>query len=675
MERDIALTNTPIIITTRDTYMTHEGKLELTWVDKNQKSSLEPRILLHDDDQSYHAAKRVSEQDQFDNRLIFGDNMLALRALETEMPGTVKCVYIDPPFNTGQDFKYYGDGLEHSRWLNLMRQRLQSIHVLLRNDGILWVHLDNGEVHYLKVVLDEIFGRDNFVSHITYERSGSAGLGQGGTFVNTAEHILVYQKTKEAVFNDVLSFTRLEAKTMKRYNKVLVQNGTRELVREFPSKSNGLPVKVYKHVGFEIRTISLADFERNEEKIRAEFVVEFPKLFRTNNVQKENVFQNDLMSGMDKSSLYTVDYTPSRGKYENKETTLYYYNGELFAWLKDTAFIEKGEIVKTNKMTDIWVHAEIPKADLANEGGVDFPRGKKPEQLISRILRLSTNPGDLVLDSFAGSGTTGAVAHKLRRRWIMVEMGDHCHSHVIPRLKSIIDGTDRTGVTDSAGWTGGGGFRYYRLAKSLMRRDRHNQWVIDTDAYNAERLAEAVCKIENFTYDPSPDIYWQHGKSSERDFIYVTTQSLTQAHFQSLSEEVGKDRSLLILCASHNGNPDQFANLTVRILRRDIVGRYEWGRDSYALNIGNLPEASDDASSAIVEVSEPESAVRTAAIPADDAEPMRRGPGRPRKSDAATVAVSGSQTADGVPAEIIKRKPGRPKKSDPNQQTILGLKS
>ena len=170
----------------------------------------------------------------------------------------------------------------------------------------------------------------------------------------------------------------------------------------------------------------------------------------------------------------------------------------------------------------------------------------KPETLLQRDRsELATNPGDLVLDSFAGSGTTGAVAHKMGRRWIMVELGEHCHTHIIPRLKKVIDGEDPGGITEAVGWKGGGGFRYFRLAPSLLEKDKWGNWVINPE-YNAAMLAEAICKLKGFTYAPSETVYWQHGHSTERDFIYVTTAALTHEQLQQLSDEVGPERTLLV---------------------------------------------------------------------------------------------------------------------------------
>jgi len=218
----------------------------------------------------------------------------------------------------------------------------------------------------------------------------------------------------------------------------------------------------------------------------------------------------------------------------------------------------------------------------------------KPERLLKRIVDLATDPGDLVLDSFAGSGTTGAVAHKMGRRWIMVELGEHCHTHIIPRLTKVVDGADPGGVTESTGWKGGGGFRYYRLAPSLLQQDRFGQWVINK-TYNPEMLAAAVAKLEGFTFAPSADVYWQHGHSTETDFIYVTTQTLSAEQLQALSEDVGPKRTLLVCSGAFRLSADavasRFPNLTVKKIPKMVLQKCEWGHDDYSLNVENLPQA------------------------------------------------------------------------------------
>ncbi|XXY46581.1 site-specific DNA-methyltransferase [Sorangium sp. So ce269] len=443
-------------------------RLELTWTGKEERISLEPRILLEDTALSYHAAKPVTDHDLFDNRLIHGDNLLALKALEQEFAGKIKCIYIDPPFNTGKAFEHYDDGLEHSLWLDLMARRVELMRTLMADGGVLFVHLDQEEVHYMKVVLDEVFGRPQFLGQIAYERSGVSGIGQGGAFlVNTHEYILAYTKDRSRFSAvDLQGEGPLEPSAMKRYNRVLVSAGARREVARFKAPSTGEPVVIYRHSGFDVQGISLRDFEKRKEEIDAEYARRFAAIFRLTSIQKENEFQNRIISHC-KDGFFSADYLVSRGKREGERTTLYYMDGQAAVWLKDTAKLVDGRVVRTGKQSDFWAHADIPKANLANEGDVDFRRGKKPEFLIRRLLKLVTEPGDWVLDAFAGSGTTGAVAHKMGRRWIMVEMGDHCSTHVLPRLRSVIDGSDKGGVTATTGWRGGGGFRFFNLAPSL----------------------------------------------------------------------------------------------------------------------------------------------------------------------------------------------------------------
>ncbi|NUQ51389.1 MAG: site-specific DNA-methyltransferase [Phycisphaerales bacterium] len=568
--------------------MQRKQKLELTWIGKENRPRLEPRILLEDPSKSYHAAHRVAENDQFDNRLIQGDNLLALKALEAEFAGKIKCVYIDPPFNTGQAFEHYDDGLEHSTWLAMMAARIELIHRLLSPEGVLFVHLDQEENHYLKVMLDELFCRYNFLGQVAYERSGVSGIGQGGSFlVNTHEYILCYARDR-AKFQvaDNRGATPLEAKDMKRYSRVFVSPGSRTEVARFIAPSTGEPVVIYQHHGEKIDTISLRRFEERQDEILAEYITHFPKIFRNTSIQAENEFQTRILSHCG-DGLFSADYLVSRGKREGQQITAYYLNGQVFAWLADTAEVRDGQVVKTNKLSDFWSHAELPKADLANEGGVDFRRGKKPEVLLKRLLDLVTSPGDWVLDSFAGSGTTGAVAHKMGRRWIMVEIGEHCDSHIVPRLKKIIDGQDASGVTETTGWRGGGGFRYSRLAPSLLEKDKFGNWVISKE-FNANMLAEAVCKLEGFAYAPSDWTYWQHGHSTERDFIYVTTQTLTRDQLQQLSEEVGDGRTLLVVCKAFTGK-GTFPNLTVKKIPKAVMSKCEWGKDDYSLAIHAMP--------------------------------------------------------------------------------------
>ena len=541
------------------------GRLELTWVGKYEEDRFEPRILIEDKEKSYGDASS-------DNMLIHGDNLLALKALERDYTGKIRCIYIDPPYNTGNAFEHYDDDLEHSIWLNMLYKRIRILHSLLAENGTLWISIDSTEGHYLKVMCDEIFGRSNFVSDITYEKSNVTGLGQGGAIFNTGEKILVYKKNILEL-NEVLASEKLSKKTMQRYRKYIQSEGTKELVEEFESASNGLPVRIYKHTDYVIGDISLKQFESRESEIRAQYYEFFDTIYRTYVVQQENEFQNSLMSRMEKNSLYSVEYTPSRGRNGRKETTLFYHNGELCAWLKDTAFLEGRDVVKTTKLSNVWKNDDIPKADLGNEGGVAFPRSKKPEKLIERILLMATNEGDLVLDSFLGSGTTAAVAHKMSRKYIGIELGDHCYSLCKKRLDRVIDGKDSNGVTKQYNWQGGGGYHFYELAPSLLvKNDKLPIYQINP-SYTLEMLCEAICKIEGFRYKPQ-DVF--HGHSSEKRYIHITTEFINAGYIKSLSARLAEGQSLLIYGTKIQSDMVLPDNIEVKKIPKDLLEKCDF---------------------------------------------------------------------------------------------------
>lgn len=528
--------------------MTRKQKLELTWIGKENRPKLEPRILLEDPELSYHASIRASEGDRFDNRLIFGDNLLALKALEQEFAGKVKCIFIDPPYNTGSAFEHYDDGLEHSIWLSMLRARLDLLRILLAPEGSIWITIDDNEAHYLKVLMDEVFGRRNFVANVVWEKAYTSN--QTARFIsNTHDHVLVYARDSSC-----FSPKKLE-RTAAQISKFSNPDGDPRGAWKAENLSAG---KYYSAGQFPI--------------IGPTGQVFFPpkgRYWRCNEAQYEQWLSEGRITF---------------GKSGQGRPMLKKYIREM----------ERGITPST-----WWPHAEVgsnKEASLHTKalfGEQDVFQTPKPERLLHRILSLATEPGDLILDSFAGSGTTGAVAHKMGRRWIMVELGEHIHTHILPRMRKVVDGADPGGITESVEWKGGGGFRYFRLAPSLLEKDRWDQWVINP-RFNAAMLAEALCKIEGFTYDPSDTVYWQHGRSTERDFIYVTTQQLTHDQLQQLSGEVGDDRTLLVLCSAWRGDADRFPNLTVRKIPRQVLSRCEWGRDDYSLNVQALPAMQPD---------------------------------------------------------------------------------
>lgn len=565
------------------------NKLELTWYGKDEPIRVEPRLLIEN-----AALSNTSSDPDTQNMLIHGDNLLALKALEPMYAGQIKCIYIDPPFNTGQAFEHYDDNLEHSIWLNLMYQRFKHLYNLLEANGMFWIHLDDVEVHYCKVVLDEIFSRQNFVAHITYERSAVAGLGQGGYLVNTTEHILLYRKGALPDKTN-LSFEELGFNIIKRYNRYVSSFGERTLVREFIAKSNGEVVRIYEHSGVEIESISLRDVKNREAEIRRDFVTHLDSLFRGNRVQKENEFQNDIIASLEKGKFYSVDYIPSRGKNKDEQTTLYYYNCELLSWLKDTTTLENGMLTKSQKMTTLWKHSEIPKADIANEGGVYFPRSKKPEQLLRRIIEMSTEPGDIVLDSFLGSGTTAAVAHKMGRRYIGIEMGNHAYTHCKTRLDSVIDGTDLLGITKAQNWQGGGGYRFYEVAPTLINKDPFDEYVIN-EAYDADMLAAAVALHEGFRYQPDSSLFWKQSVGNENSYLFVTTRHLNSTYLDSIKDTMEEGEYLIIACRSFDSGLDKaYGNITVKKIPQMLLDRCEFGKTDYNLNIVHPPVYDDEA--------------------------------------------------------------------------------
>ena len=529
-------------------------KLELTWIGKDNRPNLEPRILLEDPARSHHATHRATDHDRFDNRLIFGDNLLALKALEQEFSGKIKCEFIDPPYNTGSAFEHYDDGVEHSLWLTMLRDRLELLKRLLSDDGAIWITIDDNEAHYLKVLCDEVFGRDNFVANCLWQKVYSERMEATG-FSTSHDHVLVYRKSEAfqvkqiAKDQNVDQFKFLDNRTGKYYRRrSLRKEGSESLRQDRPSMlyaikaPDGTEVWPVKPDGTEGRwRWKKENVSTNEDEL--EFV------------KKDNRWE-----------IYVKQFLDADAT--RPPSTL---------WLQE----EVG-------------HNHEAKLEAKAFNPDDIFSTPKPERLLKHILTLGTDPGDWVLDSFGGSGTSGAAAHKMGRRWIMVELGEHCHTHIIPRLKKVIDGADPGGITEAVGWKGGGGFRYYRLAPSLLEKDKWGQWVISKE-FNAAMLAEAVCKLDGFTYAPSDTVYWQHGHSTERDFIYVTTQHLSADQLAQLSDEVGPERTLLVLCTAfrvtRGAGAERYQNLTVKKIPKQVLSRCEWGHDDYSLKVENLPKA------------------------------------------------------------------------------------
>lgn len=398
-------------------------KLELHWVDKNKSEQPEPCILVEECALSYRASGAAcgNSKVHFDNKLIRGDNLSALKALEQHYSEKIKCVFIDPPYNTGGAFRHYDDDVEHSIWLSFMRERLLLIKNLLATDGSIWITIDDDECHYLKVLCDEIFGRSNFVSNAVWQKKYSP-QNDAKWLSDNHDHILVYAKNKQLWRPNLLP--RSDVANARYKNPDNDPRG--------PWKAADMSVKTY---------CAANDYEITVPSGRVVKPADSRCWAYSRERYREMVLDQRIWFGPKGNNVPAVK--------------------------KFLTEVKKG----TTCMT-IWPYGEVghnqdAKKEAKAFNSADVFDTPKPEKLIQRILQLSTNEGDLVLDAFAGSGTTGAVAHKMGRRWIMIELGEHCYTHIIPRLKKVIDGEDPAGVTKSVNWQGGGGFRYFKLAPSL----------------------------------------------------------------------------------------------------------------------------------------------------------------------------------------------------------------
>ena len=568
--------------------MAKKQKLELTWIGKDEEVKLEPRVLVEDPELSY--GDRNTE-----NMIIHGDNLLALKALEQDYAGKIKCIYIDPPYNTGQAFEHYDDGIEHSLWLSLMRQRLEILKKLLIKDGIIFIQLDDTQVHYLKVMMDEIFGRNNFLNQVSVkmkQTSGASGGGEDKKLKKNIEYILIYTKDKNEFqkFNEVLEEENLfdlidemreDGKSWK-YTRVITSFGQKEYLKDILDGSGEI-IKIYKHTNVEFKTIKELMKEDNltEEEC---YIKYFESIFRDTNAQS-SIRTRVMEATADLGDFFSIEYIPKSGKSKGQLTTLYYKgnNRDLIAWLSDVAVKKGKKLVKLEKLGTYW--DGFPLNNLTKEGGVQFPNGKKPELLLKRVLDLATQENDLILDSFLGSGTTAAVAHKMNRKYIGIELGNHAFTHIVPRLRKVVDGNDTGGITKTVNWQSGGGFKFYTLAPSLLTKDKFGNWVIEP-SYDATLLASAMAKQEGFKYYPDENLFWKQGYSTETDYIFTTTQFVTTDLIDKIHDEMKESETLLVCAKSfHKACETAYSNITIKKIPQVLLGKCEFGKDDYSLNI------------------------------------------------------------------------------------------
>lgn len=530
------------------------NKLELTWYGKDEPIRVEPRLLIENTELSNTAADPDTQ-----NMLIHGDNLLALKALESKFAGQVKCIYIDPPYNTGSAFEHYDDNLEHSQWLNLMRPRLEILRSLLSDSGSIWISIDDDEGHYLKVLCDEVFGRSNFVSTVIWEKK-YAPQGNAQWFTDSHDFLLVYAKNKVGWTPNLLP--RSESMNAKYKNP---DNDPKGLWR--PDNA----------------TISLSGGQRGAQYARTGYC--------------ENIYELKAPNGK--------TYLPPQGRcwyYPEERMMQAIEEGKIF-FGKDGQGAPQlkrylSEVKQGATAMTIWKRDEVgDNQEAKREVRIFNPESvfatPKPERLVERVLTLGSAPGDLVLDSFLGSGTTAAVAQKMRRRWIGVEMGNHAYTHCKVRMDKVIAGEDPGGITKAQNWQGGGGYRFYEVAPTLINKDPFDEYVINED-YDANMLAAAVALHEGFRYQPDGDLFWKQSVGNENSYLFVTTRHLNSPYLDSIKDTMEEGEYLIIACRSFDSGLDKaYDNITVKKIPQMLLERCEFGKADYNLNIVHPPVYDD----------------------------------------------------------------------------------
>lgn len=556
--------------------MQKTGRLELTWVGKYNEPVLEPRILLEDKSKSHG-------DPQSENMLIHGDNLIALQALQQDYAGRIKCIFIDPPYNTGAAFEHYDDNVEHSTWLSLMKSRLVLLHQLLADNGTIFIQIDDNEQAYLKVLCDEIFGRQNYINMVSVNAKVSAGASGGGEdkrLKKNIEYILIYAKdiNNFEPFHPVYKKTELMSyiQRMKEDNKsfkyttVLYRCENREYFKTIKDGA-GDDIVIERVLDYETKSVKqVAQLEGiTEEEAYEKY---YDQIMTTTNAQTS--IRTRVWDATDsENNMYIATYTPKIGKDKGTVKELIFMGKQkvLVIWLKDTTEHIKGKIYKKERVGTYW--DGFSWINVTKEGGVLFPMGKKPESLIKQILEMATEPGDFVLDSFLGSGTTAATAHKLGRKWIGVELGEHAYTHCKARLDKVVDGTDQGGISKELDWQGGGGYHFYELAPSLLvKNDKLPIYQINP-SYTFEMLCEAICKIEGFRYKPQ-DVF--HGHSSEKRFIHITTEFVNAGYIKSLSARLAEGQSLLIYGTKIQSDMILPDNIEVKKIPKDLLEKCDF---------------------------------------------------------------------------------------------------
>lgn len=562
--------------------MQKNTKLELTWVGKEKEINVEPRILIED-----KAFSNTSEDRNTKNMLIHGDNLLALKALEQDFSGQIKCIYIDPPYNISAATPYYDDSLENSQWLNLMKPRIELLWSLLTTDGLLAVQIDDEQFARLFLLMEEICSQKNMkiICVKMSEPTGvkMASVNKAGSIPKLKEFIILAKKN---------GINNLE---LEKIPKEKWDNEYRTYVCNITDMELG---EIKKYLQGEN---NLTEEEADEilKKVEFKSIMEIAKMQGHEKPTEEWCYDN-----AGKIVRFATLIGGARDLAEHKKLSGFLFGAFTIETKTGKRYAIKAEFNHMTKLPrckllfsdqyltvnpgDLWT--DIKTTGLDNEGVVDFPNGKKPEKLIKRIIKMNTKKGDLVLDSFLGSGTTAAVAHKMGRRWIGIEMGDHAYTHAKFRLDKVIDGSDQGGISKAVNWNGGGGYRFYELAPTLIKEDAFGQAIINPD-YNAEMLVAGISKHEGYFYNPDKDVFWKQAKNGVSSYLYVTTNHVTHRLLETILSDMQDDEFCLIVCKSYDANCSNFSKrISIKKIPQSLLKNCEFGKDDYSLNIISPPE-------------------------------------------------------------------------------------
>lgn len=520
------------------------NKLELTWIGKDKPIELEPRILIENKNLSYSNNQvnysLIESKGTFDNILIHGDNLLALKALEDKFTNKIKCIYIDPPYNTGSAFSTYDDNLEHSIWLNLMRARILILKRLLSDDGAIFISIDDREFAYLKILCDEIFGRENFVGEFIWQKK-KGGSNDSKFIAIEHEYILSYTKNISKCHDWHVKF---DEKYLKRYSEVDEKGRYFWDTFARPGLRNPIVYGIKAPDG----SIITNGWVRSKERYEKDYSNGDIRIIKKKDGKWSVQFKQYLGEGKKPRSIINELATNSDGK---KEINSLFGNPKFFAY-------------------------------------------PKPEKLIDFVIECNTKPGDWVLDSFLGSGTTAAVAQKMGRHWIGIELTDTAYTHCKIRIDKVINGFDDDGVTKEEDWHGGGGYKFYELAPSLIKYDELGEAIINPK-YNAGMLASSVALHEGFKYEPDESVFWKQSKANENSYLFVTTKHLTANLIKEISNQMSSNEYLLIACKSYDADCAKVSNrITIKKIPEMLLGKCEFGKDNYNLDIISPQTYEDD---------------------------------------------------------------------------------